>query len=219
MSAVAPTQERLHWKVRFGVPCGLFLIRALGVTWRIEERGADGWRALKASGKPWVYALWHGQLLPLAWVQRGRGLVVLVSEHRDGEVITRILERLGCRMVRGSTTRGGGRALLGLIKELNDGHTLAITPDGPRGPAMVFQPGALVAAQRAGAPVVSMTLHVDRAWRLKSWDRFTIPKPFARLTVQYSEPTYVVEGGTKEAAGDVPRFEALMAATLERAGG
>lgn len=209
----------LHWKVRLGVPVGLLFLRLLGLTWRIRAIGDDGWRRLRAAQRPWVFALWHGELLALAWAHRDQGIVVLVSEHRDGEVITRVLERLGCRMVRGSTTRGGGRALMGLIRELEGGHSIAVTPDGPRGPAHQFQPGALVAAQRAGAPVVAMAVHADRAWHLGSWDSFMIPKPFARVTIAYSDPTMVVEGSTRDAAADTPRFASLMHRTRERAHG
>ncbi|MBI1808424.1 MAG: lysophospholipid acyltransferase family protein [Gemmatimonadetes bacterium] len=208
-----------HWKVRLGVPLGYFILRLLGMTWRIRFRNDEGLRRLVAEGKPWVFTLWHGQLLPVAWSHRDRGIVVLVSEHRDGEIITRVLERLGCGTVRGSTTRGGGRALIGLIRELSAGHAIAVTPDGPQGPAMHFQPGAIVAAQRAGAPVIALALHADRAWRLNSWDSFMIPKPFARLTVAYSAPTFVGDGGARDAAAEAPRFEALMRETQELARG
>lgn len=215
-AAAAPV-AMVHWKVRLAGAVGLLVLRVLGLTWRMRARGDVGWRRLRRAQQPWVFALWHGELLPLAWAHRGEGLVVLVSEHRDGEMITRVLERLGCRMVRGSTTRGGGRALMGLIRELAGGHVIAVTPDGPRGPAHHFQPGALVAAQRAGAPVVAMAVHASRAWHLGSWDSFMIPKPFARVTLAYSDPAFVVEGGTRDAAADAPRFESLMHATHERA--
>ncbi len=216
-ASVPAARRRGAWKLTLGVPLGTLLVWCLGLTWRVRYRGDAGWRGIAASGRPWVFAAWHGQLLPLAWAHRGRGLVTLVSEHRDGEIITRILERLGFAMVRGSSSRGGTRALLGLISQLEEGRVLVLTPDGPRGPAHQFQAGTLVAAQRVGVPVVAMTLHADRAWRLPSWDAFTIPKPFARLTVQYSEPVAVVEGTARDAAADAPRFEALMAETLERA--
>jgi lysophospholipid acyltransferase (LPLAT)-like uncharacterized protein len=118
--------------------------------------------------------------------------------------------------VRGSTYRGADRALVGLVRELRAGHDVAVTPDGPRGPAGHFAPGALVAAQRGGAPIVSVAVAATRAWRLRSWDGFIIPKPFARVTVAYGTATVHGETG-REAAAEVPRFQELMELTTRRA--
>ena len=124
---------------------------------------------------------------------------------------------MGYASVRGSTTRGGGRALLGLIRELKNGRTVVLTPDGPRGPVGVFQAGALVAAQRAGVPVVTVAVQVDRAWRLNSWDRFIVPKPFARLSVAFGEPTAVLGDSVRAAAEETERFAAMLRTTEEQA--
>jgi lysophospholipid acyltransferase (LPLAT)-like uncharacterized protein len=97
-----------------------------------------------------------------------------------------------------------------MIKELERGVVVAVTPDGPQGPALKFQPGTLVAAQRANVPVVPILMHADRAWRLNSWDRFTIPKFFARVTFAYGDPTMVGGSSPREAAADAARFEAIM---------
>jgi len=173
---------------------------------------------LRASGQPFIYSLWHGHLLPLLWHHRGSGVAILISEHRDGELIARAAQWLGYRLIRGSTTRGAERALLSLVRELKGGRQVAITPDGPRGPARTFAPGALIAAQRSGAPILPVAASADRAWRLKSWDRFVIPKPFARVTVAYGAPTTVDAPSARAAADDAPRVEALMNATSELAG-
>ena len=101
-----------------------------------------------------IFTLWHGELLPLLWHHRAQDIAVVISEHRDGEIIARIAESLGYATVRGSTSRGGGRALIGLMRALEEGRDGAVTPDGPRGPAHVFAPGAAIAAQRTGAPLV-----------------------------------------------------------------
>ena len=158
-----------------------------------------------------AFALWHGELLPLLYHHRGQGVAVLISEHRDGELIARIAQRFGFRTVRGSTSRGASRALVGLVRELEQGHDVAITPDGPRGPAHAFAPGALIAAQRAGVPVIPVRASATRAWRLRSWDRFLIPKPFCRITVAYGSPVRPGGATAREAAGEAPAFERLMA--------
>jgi lysophospholipid acyltransferase (LPLAT)-like uncharacterized protein len=200
------------WRVRLGV----VIVRLLAVTWRIRTSGADIVAALRTARQPIVFTLWHGQMLPLLWHHRRQGISVLISEHRDGEIIARVASALGFRTVRGSTYRGAERALAGLVRELRAGHDVAVTPDGPRGPARHFAPGALVAAQRAGAPVVSVGVAAKRAWRLRSWDGFMIPKPFARVTVAYA--TAPVQASTaREAAAEAPRFQELMERASERA--
>lgn len=200
----------VDWRVRLLLPLGFFLAWLLVHSWRIRVRNAEGWQRLRAEKKPWVFTLWHATLLPAAFQHRHEGVAVLVSQHRDGELIARVLAAWGSTTVRGSTTRGGSRALLAMIKELERGTVVAVTPDGPRGPALEFQPGALVAAQRANVPVVPLVVHADRAWRLKSWDRFMIPKFFARVTFAYGAPTFVGGTSPREAAAESPRFEALM---------
>jgi Kdo2-lipid IVA 3' secondary acyltransferase len=177
-------ERRVRWIVRLGGP----LLRLLAMTWRFEEVNAVPWRALRASGKPFIFTLWHGHLLAQTWLRRRERITVMISEHRDGEIIARLVESWGYRTVRGSTSRGAGRALLGMVRELQSGKEFAITPDGPRGPAGEAQPGVLLASARAQVPIVTMRSEVSRAWRLRSWDRFMIPKPFARVRVTYGDP-------------------------------
>jgi lysophospholipid acyltransferase (LPLAT)-like uncharacterized protein len=177
-------ERRVRWIVRLGGP----LVRLLASTWRFEEVNAASWRALRADGKPFIFALWHGHLLAQTWLRRREGITVMISEHRDGEIIARLVETWGYRTVRGSTSRGAGRALLGMVRELQSGKEFAITPDGPRGPAGEAAPGVLLASQRAQVPIVTMRSEVSRTWRLGSWDRFMIPKPFAKVRVIYGEP-------------------------------
>lgn len=197
--------RRLRWLVRGGTQ----LLRTLARTWRVSLVAREPVDECRAAREPIVFSFWHGDLLPLLWVHRDEGVHVLISEHRDGEAIARVSEAHGFRTLRGSTTRGAGRALLGLVRVLRDGGDVAITPDGPRGPARTFAPGALIAAQRADAPIVAVGVHVDRSWRLRSWDRFQIPKPFARITVAYAPPTRVAATTVREAAGEGMRFQAL----------
>ena len=185
---------------------GAWLIRMLGATWRVRLIGVGPIDQLRHDGQPVALLLWHGQLLPLLFVVRFQSVAALVSTHKDGELIAQTARRLGCKLIRGSSSRGADRALLGLVRTLSDGFTIAVTPDGPRGPNRSFAPGALVAAHRAGAPVVAFAVHASRAWYLKSWDKFMIPKPFARLTVVFDTPLMVPGDTSREAAAAVTLF-------------
>jgi Kdo2-lipid IVA 3' secondary acyltransferase len=205
------------WKLSAIVMLGAFAIRALAVTWRYRITNEESYRALRARSEPFIFAFWHGQMLPLLWRHRGEGVAVVVSSHRDGEIIARIAEHLGFRTIRGSTSRGAARALLGIVRELENGAEVAVTPDGPRGPAQKFASGALVAAQRVSVPIVGVAAAASRAWRLRSWDRFMIPKPFSRVNVVYTPPTSVDAPSSREAESQAPTFEALLGEALAAA--
>ena len=198
--------RKWRWTVRLGVP----LVRTLGRSWRIRVVNDAGVVALRRAKDPMVFALWHGDMLPLLYQHRDEGVSVLISEHRDGELIARVAVSLGFRTVRGSTSRGASRALVGLSRELEAGRDVAITPDGPRGPARSFAPGALIAAQRAGAPIIAVGVSVRKAWRLRTWDRFLIPKAFARVSIAYSDPMQVESTSPRAAAAETSRFQSLM---------
>lgn len=186
---------------------GRALLGGLAATWRFREVGAEHPAALEASRSAYVLALWHSRILPLLFHHRDRGVVLLISRHRDGGHLADLSERLGYGAVRGSTKRGGEAGLLGIIRSLREGNVVAITPDGPRGPAQRVQPGAVVAAQHAGVPLLPITATPSRAWRLSSWDRMRIPKPFARVDVIYGPPISVGPGkdGVRQAMADVER--------------
>ena len=191
----------------------------LARTWRFRVVNAAAINELRNARRSFIFSLWHGQLLPLLWHHREEGVVLLISEHKDGELVARAAESLGYALVRGSTTRGGDRALISIIRELEAGREVAITPDGPKGPARKYAPGALIAAQRSGAAILPVVAVADRAWRLKSWDRFMIPKPFARITVAYGDPAKVLATTPRAASEEAPRFEAIMSDTIGKAGG
>ncbi len=163
--------------------------------------------------------LWHGQLLPLLYHHRDEGVVVMISEHADGEIIARIAENLGFGTVRGSTSRGAARALLGAARAVTEGHDLAVTPDGPRGPARSIAPGSAVVAQRTGAPVIGVGVSAPRAWRLRSWDSFLIPKPFATVHIAYSDETRVLAPDARAAADTAQSLHAVMNAAEQRTSG
>jgi lysophospholipid acyltransferase (LPLAT)-like uncharacterized protein len=204
---------------RAAVLAGGIALRALASTWRYRAVGRESLEALRENNVPFIFSLWHGQLLPLIWHHRGERVAILVSEHRDGELIARLAKSIGYRLIRGSSSRGGERALLALAKELREGREVAVTPDGPRGPARSFAPGALIAAQRTGAPILPIAAHTDSAWRLSSWDNFMIPKPFAKVTIAYGEATRVSVESSRDAAAEAPEFQKLMEETERRACG
>lgn len=194
---------------------GAVLVRVLGWTWRVRFLNRDVRDELERRGEQFIYVLWHGQLLPLLWAHRHRNIAVIISEHRDGELIARVARSLGFRTVRGSTTRGAARALLAASREVEEGHCLAITVDGPRGPARVVAPGALVIAQRTAAPMLPACAGASRAWRLKSWDRFLIPKPFARVVVAYGAPIRIAAESPRDAAEQVDAVRDAIDQTTE----
>lgn len=132
-----------------------------------------------------IYLFWHENLLIPAYAYANPRVAVLISRHRDGELIAQILRMLGGASVRGSSTHGGAQALRTMLQVGRDRH-LAITPDGPRGPRRVIQPGAVFVASSLGIPVVPVGIAVRRAWRTRSWDRMVIP--------HFASPVYVVAG-------------------------
>jgi lysophospholipid acyltransferase (LPLAT)-like uncharacterized protein len=164
------------------------LIKLLAATWRFREIGLERWKP------PFIFVLWHSRILPLLALHKGEGLVVLISRHRDGGYLAALADEWGYRPVRGSTQRGGEVGLLGIVRALEAGAIVAITPDGPRGPRERVQPGAVAAAQHAGAPIIAAGARPSSAWYVNSWDRMCIPKPFATINVHYGSPIVIAPG-------------------------
>lgn len=212
-------REALPWRVRTLLFAGRGLLRLLARTWRIRVVNGDAVKNLRSTERSFIWSLWHGQLLALLWYHRDQGVKVLISEHRDGELVARTAESLGYGLIRGSTTRGADRALISLVRELVAGNEVAITPDGPRGPSEKFAPGALVAAQRSDSFILPVGMSASSSWRLRSWDRFMIPKPFARVTIAYGPPTKVLATNPRAAAEEGARFERLMSEAIGLSGG
>jgi lysophospholipid acyltransferase (LPLAT)-like uncharacterized protein len=173
------------------------LLAALCRTYRWNVQGAEHYAAVTGSGRQPILALWHGRILPGLHYFRGRGIVVITSQNFDGEWIARILHRFGFATARGSSSRGGARALVQLRRDLALGRPVAFTVDGPRGPARVVQPGAVFLAGATGQPILPYHIEADRYWTLKSWDRTQIPKPFSTVALVIGEPI-LVEGTEEE---------------------
>jgi len=170
---------------------GYRVAAALGATLRWRTEGLEHFDAIVQQGRQPVMAFWHGRILPATIYFRGRGIVVITSENFDGEWIAGIIERFGYGTARGSTSRGGRRALLQLVRDMAAGKPAGFTVDGPRGPARIAQPGAVWLAKATGNPVLPFHLEADRHWTLRSWDRTQIPKPFSTVALVVGEPFHV----------------------------
>lgn len=172
-----------------------WMLRGFCLTLRPTLVGEASGRAILEKGQPVLVALWHGRLLYFLDLYmrhyRRFPFTVMVSRSRDGEFIAQILERGGIHTIRGSSRRGGTRALLEVIERVRTGTTAVLTPDGPRGPRYRVQPGIITVAKKTGAPIIPTTYGAQ--WRkvVKSWDRFIIPLPFSRIVVICGEPIYV----------------------------
>lgn len=173
------------------------LVGALGRTlsWLVE--GDQYYEDIRKAGRQPILAVWHGRILPAIWFLRHRGIVVITSRNFDGEWIARVIERYGYGTARGSTSRGGARALVQLRRDLSAGKPVAFTLDGPRGPARVAQAGAVWLAGATRQPILPFHIETDRHWSLSSWDRTQIPKPFSRAALAMGPPLDVT--GTSDA--------------------
>lgn len=190
---------------------GTTLLDTLLSTVRYRVTTAEPHRELVHGGTPVIYALWHGRLLPLTYYHRKQDIATLISQSADGEYIARVVERWGYRAARGSSSRGGSTGLRELVKSARGGASLAITPDGPRGPRQKLKPGVLTAAQLTGLPVVPMSGAASRSWWLESWDRFLVPQPFSTMYLRYGEPVYVPRDASSE---ELARLESNVEKTL-----
>ena len=170
---------------------GAVLLRLLALTWRIEQRDHPEFVAAKARGEKMLYCFWHSGLLPLVHSHRGEGIAVLISQHRDGELLTRMVERNGYVTARGSSTRGAETGVREMLRYARAGRDLGITPDGPRGPAEEIKDGMVFLASRLQLPVVLIASASSRAWVARSWDRFRVPKLFARVCISHGPPVQV----------------------------
>ena len=195
-----------------------WILRAIARTWRVERTGDEGLALLK-SDQPWICAMWHGRMLTLMPIQHHcrRGIGVLVSPSEDGGLAKRALDKFGYTVVRGSLSKRGARAMREMLNALESGAQLGITPDGPRGPRHTMNIGPAWLARATGAPLLTVSVAVDRAWRFRSWDRMTLPKPFARVRIHYGDPVTVASDSTEEELERISQSlrERLLAAERE----
>jgi lysophospholipid acyltransferase (LPLAT)-like uncharacterized protein len=198
---------------------GVPTIAALGssLTWKVD--GLDRLR-FEGQGRRPIMAFWHGRVLAATYFFRERGIVVMISENFDGEWIARIIERFGFRTSRGSSSRGGRRALLQLKREMEQGRPAGFAVDGPRGPARKVQPGVVWLAKLTGNPVVPFHLEASSYWSLNNWDRTQIPKPFSTVALAVGSPIVVANDADDAMleAGRVEVEESLYSLETRAAG-
>jgi lysophospholipid acyltransferase (LPLAT)-like uncharacterized protein len=166
-------------------------LQLLGRTWRFRVSGAEHLDRIHQSGRQPVMALWHGRILPAVYYFRHRDIVVITSDNFDGEWTARIIHRFGYTTARGSTSRNAARAALAARRRMQQGHAVGVTVDGPRGPALVAQPGAVWLAKVSGNPILPFHLEAASHWTAPSWDASQIPLPFSRIAVVFGEPLEV----------------------------
>jgi lysophospholipid acyltransferase (LPLAT)-like uncharacterized protein len=195
---------RRSWREELRIGLAAFVVgavhRCLSVTYSARRPQAS-FAARRRAGEAvrCIYATWHESLWHGMQAMRGEDMIVMVSAHRDGEIIARVGRRRGYEFVRGSSTRGGARAMLEFTRLAREkSGDLAMILDGPKGPRREIKEGALFAASRTGLPIVPCGLHVDRAWRAKSWDRHVIGKPFARVAVALGPELRVPPDASRE---------------------
>ncbi|MBK1830379.1 lysophospholipid acyltransferase family protein [Verrucomicrobiaceae bacterium R5-34] len=183
------------WKQRLAGKVVTVLIKLLGLTLRCKLEDPHGVRALAQPGVPVIWVFWHNCLIaaPLNKTKFSGSAPAsaLASASKDGAVIESVVSSFGVKTVRGSSSRRGVAALIALKKALKAGEQLFVTPDGPRGPRYHLQPGIVKLAQSSGAPVLPVRFTHSSSWRVKSWDRFHIPKPFSRITIHLEKSIQV----------------------------
>lgn len=168
-------------------------------TMRITFIGKDIMPGLRARGEGFISALWHGRMLMSPFIYQGSFLYVLISIHRDGEIIANVMKRFGFSLVRGSSKKGGTAALREMLQLLKENKALAITPDGPKGPVEVLKPGIAQIARLSGKVVIPVTFSASSCFRATSWDRFMFPYPFSRGVLYVGEPLRYESGEDMEA--------------------
>ena len=189
MRAAWQSSRRKRLQLALIAGTGYPFLAALGSTYRYTVDGLAHLHAAEALGHP-IHAFWHGRILPGTIYFKRRGIVVITSENFDGEWIARIITKFGYGTARGSSSRGARKALLQLVRDIED-KPVAFTLDGPRGPARVAQPGAVWLAKVTGNPIIPFHLEADRFWTMRSWDRTQVPKPFAQVALAFAPPLQV----------------------------
>ena len=165
-------------------------IRTLRATLRIRQVRLENIEGLNRQGKHYILTLWHAHILMLTYAEFSRPMTALISQHRDGELIAKLVERMGVSAARGSSTRGGREALREMIR-VSKSSNLAFTPDGPKGPARIAKVGVVIAAQKTGLPIMPAVFVAEKRKKLRSWDQFEVPYPFSRAIYVYGKPIYI----------------------------
>jgi lysophospholipid acyltransferase (LPLAT)-like uncharacterized protein len=176
-----------------------WILALLSLTIRKKILRGEMMQSIRESGKRVIVAFWHQRLIMMPYLRRNEKIAMLISQHRDGEFIARTVRLFGIESVRGSTTRGGLQAIRAMVRAMEQGFHIAITPDGPQGPRHRVQGGAIELARLTGAPILPVTYSASRRIVFRSWDRFNLPLPFSRVVYVWGDPLFVPRELSKEA--------------------
>lgn len=182
---------RQRWQIRLADIVFFFSIKVIGALTRFEVRGMEHFEAIKEAARVPIYTFWHDRIFLATYFWRRRGIAVMTSKSFDGEYIARFIQRFGYGAIRGSSSRGGSKALVQTIKAMRAGMPAGFTVDGPRGPKYKAKLGPLILARKTGNPMMPFVVEAKRFWRAKSWDSMQVPKPFTKALVIIGEPIYV----------------------------
>ncbi len=207
-------KERINSHINFAIGFAIYVMaRLLIASYRKTIITTPAARELLDSGKPTIFAFWHGRILPMSFMrERNREYRAIISRHGDGEVFATIMKLNGVEAVRGSAerkgkgvhhglpskNRGGGTAIRESIRALQNGESLVITPDGPRGPKFIYKTNSIRIAAGSAAPILPASFSASCVKVLGTWDRFVVPLPFSKLTLEYGDPVYVPETDSDE---------------------
>jgi len=208
---VNPVLERLQ----LGVvpPMAYAYIRLVRATSRLEYRGREVLDEVRGDKGRYILAFWHSRYVLMPYSYPGPKLTVLISQHRDSEMLGRLLARFGLDVSRGSSTRGGVAGMRDVLRKVGAGFDFGIAPDGPRGPRRVAKPGVIATARISALPIVPVAFSASPAWRLRSWDRTLVPRPFSRGLFVYGAPVRVPRDADEPAQ---ERLRLALEAELDR---
>lgn len=197
-STLAEYSSSDRLKIRAAAFAFYWAIRLISATVKFEVHGMEHFDEVAASGRVPIYAFWHDRIFLGTYFFRRRGIVIMSSQSFDGEYIARFIQRLGYGAIRGSSTRGGVRALVEMIRSMREGLPMGFSVDGPKGPRYEVKPGPVALAAKTGNPIVPFVLEPRSCWTLTSWDRMQIPLPFTRCLVSVSQPIDVPDDADAE---------------------
>jgi hypothetical protein len=185
-------------------------VNSLLRTLRIKIKNGDDISKMNASGNNYIVAFWHGSM-GIGWYLHRNNIAALVSQSKDGDILANILKKWHYHVVRGSSSKGGKEALSTMVELLNQKYSLAITPDGPKGPVGEMKAGAVVAAKKSHTPLFLVGIGIKKKFVMKSWDSLEVPKPFTKVNVVYSDPILISNAlNSEEISSKITECENLL---------
>ena len=189
-------------KISFVAWLGYWALRLIGGSVRWESAGSEHLEEIYRADARAIFTCWHGRIFPATWYWRNRGIVVMTSLNFDGEAIARTIKKLGYGAARGSSSRGGLRALAGMVQEVRNGNDVGFTIDGPRGPRYVAKQGPAILARKTGAAIFCFHVALKSKIQFNSWDHFQVPYPFTRAMVFEAAPIWIASDADEDQVRD-----------------